>query len=70
MDLRLICRRCALSHSATAAFFVFMLPMPLGIAKGSLAMTTTIIIFIVFGCGLGGMATLAFETPDIPDRDE
>ncbi len=34
-------------------------------------MTTTVIIFIiVFGCGLGAMATLAFETPDIRDRHE
>ncbi len=49
--------------------FVFMLPMPPRHAKGSPVMTT-IITFIVFACGLGAMGTLAFQTPDIRDRDE
>ncbi len=31
---------------------------------------TAIITFIIFACGLGAMGTLAFETPDIRDRDE
>ena len=49
-----------------------MLPMPPRHAKGSLAMTAiiTFITFIVFACGLGAMGRLAFETPDIRDREE
>jgi len=49
--------------------FVFVVPMPPRHAKGSRVMTT-IITFIVFACGLGAMGALAFETPDIRDRDE
>ncbi len=50
--------------------FVFMLSMPLRHSQREpLAMTMTIIAVLVFAVGLGGIGSLAFETPD-RDRAE